>query len=80
MRTEMKMNEITAEMPQQTCARFPYMLDIHVDHAGVNNFRRLTQGCDLIQILGLDEIAEDHVCLVIGCTDEATRNRLRDAW
>jgi hypothetical protein len=74
------MNEITAEMPQQTCTRFPYTLNIHVDHAGVDNFRRLIKACEEIQILGLDEVADDHVRLVIGCTDEVTRDRLRDAW
>lgn len=76
----MRMNEITAEMPQQTCTHFPFTLDLHVDHAGVDNFRRLTRGYDHMQILGLNEIAEDHVHLIIGCIDEVTRDRLRDAW
>jgi hypothetical protein len=71
---------ITAEMTRQISGRFPYTLDIHVDHAGVDNFRRLIRGCDQAQILGLDEVAEDHVHLVVGCTDEVTRGRLRDAW
>jgi hypothetical protein len=31
-------------------------------------------------MLGLDEIGDDHVRLVVGCTDKAIRNRLRDAW
>jgi hypothetical protein len=80
MSTDMKMHEITAEMTRQTCTRFPYSLDIHVDHAGVDNFRRLTGKCQSIQILSLDEIGEDHVRLVVGCTDKAIRNQLRDAW
>jgi hypothetical protein len=80
MRVEMKMHEIAAEMTRQTCSFFPYTLDIHVDHAGADNFRRLIKTCEEIQILGLDEVAEDHVRVVVGCTDEATRDRLRDAW
>jgi hypothetical protein len=80
MRIEMKMNEITAEITRQTSTRFPYWLNIRVDHASVDNFRRLTGKCDHIQILTLDEVAEDHVHLVVGCTDEVTRDRLRDAW
>ena len=76
----MMMYDITAEMTLQISNRFPYTLDIHVDHAGVDNFRRLIRGCGQIQILALDEVAGDHVRLVIGCTDEVTRDRLRDAW
>jgi len=76
----MKMHEIAAEMTRQTCSFFPYTLDIHVDHAEADNFRRLIKACEEIQILGLSEIAEDHVHIVVGCTDEATRNLLRDAW
>jgi hypothetical protein len=79
-RLSMMMHDITAEMTRQISNRFPYTLDIHVDHAGVDNFRRLIQGCDQAQILGLDEVAEDHVHLVVGCTDEVTRGRLQDAW
>jgi len=59
---------ITAEMTRQISGRFPYTLDLHVDHAGVDNFRRLIRGCG--QILALDEVAEDHVHLVVGCIDE----------
>jgi hypothetical protein len=76
----MKMNEITAGMSQQTWTRFPHTMDIHVDHAGVDNFRRLIRECGQIQILAVDEVAEDHVHLVVGCIDEMTRDRLRDAW
>jgi hypothetical protein len=53
---------------------------IHIDHAGVDNFRRLIKTCEEIQILGLGEVAEDQVRVVVGCTDEATRDRLRDVW
>jgi hypothetical protein len=80
MRIEMKMNEITGKMTRQAFARFPFTVDIHVDHVGVDNFRRLTGKCDQIQILVLDEISEDHVHLVVGCGDPMTRDRLRDAW
>jgi hypothetical protein len=76
----MKMNEITAKISHPTCTRFPYTIDIHVDHVGIDNFRRLTRGCNQIEILTLNEIGEDHVRLVVGCTDEVTRDRLRDAW
>jgi hypothetical protein len=76
----MMMHEVSAEMTRQISNRFPYTLDIHVDHAGVDNFRRLIRGCDQAQILGLDEVAEDHVHLVVGCTVEVTRGRLQDAW
>ena len=76
----MMRHEITADMTRQIYSRFPYTLDIHVDHAGIDNFRRLTRECDQVQILGLDEVAEDHVHLVVGCIDEVTRDRLRDAW
>ena len=76
----MKMHEIAAEMIRKTCTRFPYSLDIHVDHAEADNFRRLIKACEEIQILGLEEVAEDHVRVVVGCTNEATRDRLRDAW
>jgi hypothetical protein len=67
-------------MTRQISGRFPYTLDIHVDHAEADNFRRLIKACEEIQILGLDEVAEDHVHLVVGCIDEVTRDRLRDAW
>jgi hypothetical protein len=76
----MMMHEVSAEMTRETLNRFPYTLDIHVDHAEADNFRRLIRGCDQVQILGLDEVAEDHVRLVVGCIDEVTRDRLRDAW
>jgi hypothetical protein len=76
----MMRHEITAEMTRQISGRFPYTLDLHVDHAGVDNFRRLIRECGQIQILALDEVAEDHVHLVVGCIDEVTRGRLRNAW
>ena len=72
--------EISAEMTREIFNRFPYTLDIHVDHAEADNFRRLIKACEEIQILGLEEVAEDHVRVVVGCTNEATRDRLRDAW
>jgi hypothetical protein len=40
----------------------------------------LIKTCEEIQILGLGEVAEDQVRVVVGCTDEATRDRLRDVW
>jgi hypothetical protein len=76
----MMSHEIKAEKTRQISNRFPYTFDLHVDHAGVDNFRRLIRGCGQIQILALDEVAEDHVRLVVGCINEVTRNRLRDAW
>jgi hypothetical protein len=76
----MMMHEVTAEMSWGISNRFPYTLDIHVGHAEADNFRWLVKTCEEIQILGLDEVAEDHVRLVVGCTDEATRDRLRNAW
>jgi hypothetical protein len=74
------MDEITAAETQQAFITFPYTLDIHVDHAEADNFRRLIKACEDIKVLGLDEVAEDHIRLVIGCTDEVMRDRLRDAW
>ena len=59
-------------MTGQISGRFPYTLDLHVDHAGVDNFRRLIRGCGQIQILALDEVAEDHVHLVVGCIDRSS--------
>jgi hypothetical protein len=79
-RLSMMRHEITADMTRQIYSRFPYTLDIHVDHAEADNFRRLIKACEEIQILGLEEVAEDHVRVVVGCTNEATRDRLRDAW
>jgi hypothetical protein len=76
----MMMHEVTAEMARGISNRFPYTLDIHVGHAEADNFRRLVKTCEEIQILALDEVAEDHVRVVVGCTDEATRDRLRNAW
>jgi hypothetical protein len=73
-------HEITADMTPQISSRFTYTLDLHVDRAEVDNFRRLIKACEEIQILGLDEVAEDHVRLVVGCTDEVVRDRLQDAW
>ena len=71
---------ITAKMTRQISNCFPYTLDIHVGHAEADNFRRLVKTCEEIQILALNEVAEDHVRVVVGCTDEATRDRQRNAW
>ena len=76
----MKMHEITTASASWATGRFAHTLTIFADHRSADNFVRLTRENVDVRVAGIEEVGDDHVKILVGCSTQELCDQLQDAW